>query len=350
LKPFIASTKTIPSRWASAHAVVPAPAVPPLLLIQIINLQTPRIEKLACSLSSILRERSKDNTMQDNHYILKDFDIYPDKESGALFYTPEHSAYIEGDNLIAMFHELKSMHFPSSEPTLERLFEKYNLQHTKIKKYLIYELKILSLLEKDRFDNLYIHADDMEINNSIHDYYSHKYGVTLYSDLRDAAAHSGALIFFFRSRYNAADFDALYARVSEKNVWVMSAYLANHYLIIDNLFHPQKGMACHFCNFNRHQNLMMSKNKLANTSWVNFSRRAQAHDLHALPAMKLTAAERGLAVFWLITLSKKFLSPHCKVLSPQDLTRYTWINLQSGEMNQEQAMHWMVCACRSEQQ
>jgi McbB family protein len=287
--------------------------------------------------------------MQDKRYILKDFDIYPDKNAGALFYTPEFSAHIKNDNLVALLLELKkTSHSYSMESTLDRLFEKYNLQNTPIKNYLTQELKIIALLEENRFDNLFIQADDMEINNLLHDYYSHKFGVTLYSDLMCAELQANSLIFFFRSVYRGAEFDALFAQASEKNTWILSAYLANHYLIIDNIYHPQKGMPCHFCNFNRHQNLMMSKNALAKTSWINFSRRALAHDIHALPAMKLTAAERGLAVFWLITTLKKFLSPHDATLSTQDLTRYAWINLLNGEMNQEQAMHWMMCSCRSE--
>jgi McbB family protein len=295
----------------------------------------------------VLGEWQRKAAMQDKNYIFKDFDIFPDKKAGALFYTPEITTHITNKNLVALLLELKAKNLECSlESSLERLFEKYNLSNTSVKDYLEQELKIIALLDSERFDRLYLQADDTDINNQIHDYYAHKFGVKVYSRLDNANENS--LIFLFNSIYNREDFDVIYAQACQTSAWIITAYIANHYLVIDNIYHPQKGMPCHFCNFSRHQNLMMTQNALTPTSWINYSRRSLSQDMRSLPAMKLTAAERGLVVFWLIKAIKKFISPHSPAMAVQEVSQYTWINLLSGEMNKEQAVHWMMCACRAE--
>lgn len=286
--------------------------------------------------------------MQDQQYMFKDFDLFPDKHEGALFYSPEISAHLENKNLISLLQEIKNNKINyTKDSTLNGLIEKFNLQNTTVKKYLSQELRILAMLEDDRFGSLFLNTDDISIQNTLHEYFAGRFGVKLFSQLDETVLNDKSLIFMFNSIYWPDDFDKAYRLAQKYQAWVITAYVANHYLVIDNIYNPQKGMPCHFCNFNRHQNLVMSKNTLKTTAWTNYARRALLEGIESLPAMRFTAVEKGLMTFWLAKQIRNFINPHAVSLSLQEVSCYTWINLISGEMNQEQAVHWLDCPCRS---
>jgi McbB family protein len=288
--------------------------------------------------------------MQEPHYWLKDFELYPDKQEGALFYTPEISAHIKNKEVVSLLTELKDKKRTlSSSASLDSLCEKYNLQNTKIKNYLAHELKVIAVQESDRFEKVIIHTDDEEITQVLYAHFADYYGLEVFSGLNAQEVDARTLIFCFNSVYCAPNFDEVYQLTRQTNAWALTSYIANHYLIIDNIYQPNKGVPCHFCNFNRHQNLVMSKNTLKKSSWINYSRRALAEDMPSMPAMKLSVIERSLVMFWLANLARNFINPHSLSLTLQDVTRYCWINLLTGEMNQEQAVHWFVCQCGSDE-
>lgn len=287
--------------------------------------------------------------MQEMEYTFKEFELLPDKNEGALFYSPETSAHLKSQSLIDMLKELKANKMDRIlDSTLNRLIEKYNLQNTSIKEYLSNDLKVMALLEKDRFEKIFFGSNDAEISNILHESIPPRYGVKMLSWLDENLMDAKSLIVIFNNRYWPADFDKAYQLAKKHNAWVITAYIANHYLIIDNIYTAQKGVPCHFCNFNRHQNLVLSKNNLKKTSWINFTRRAMAEDVTALPGIRFTPVERGLVAFWLTKMIKNFISPHGMTMTVQDVTCYTVVNLMTGEMNKEQAVHWLVCQCRNE--
>jgi McbB family protein len=288
--------------------------------------------------------------MLEKQYVLKDFDLFNDKGEGVLFYSPEISAHIKNKNLIALLREIKHSKIRhAGNSTLNRLIEKYNLQDTTVKKYLSQELKIIAALDEDRFEKIFIHSDDIQIGNALYEYFTDRFGIKMFYNWAEAVVDRQSLIVVFNTSYSNDGFDEAYQLAKRNNAWVITAYIANHYLMIDNIFQPQKGMPCHFCNFNRHQNLVMSKNTLKKTAWANFSRRALAEDVEALPAMRYSEIERGVVLFWLAKAMQNYINPHGFYLSLQDVSRYSWINLISGEVNSEQAVHWPMCQCQDEE-
>src|ERR1700733_2278537 len=115
-------------------------------------------------------------------YMLKDFELFPDKNEGALIYSPETSAHITHENVVKLLQEIKKAR-ELTEPVLNKLTEKYNLQDTTIRDFLIRELKIISPIDEVRFEKLFISSDDAEVSDVLHTHFSANRGIKVYSQL-----------------------------------------------------------------------------------------------------------------------------------------------------------------------
>lgn len=283
------------------------------------------------------------------YYVLKKFEIFPAHPQGILFYTPEVSAHIKNEKLVAL---LKNIYYEKTvelnESSLDYLINRHQLPFSSVKEYLMTELKIISSLSAQRFNKLFIYSDDTFISEYLTQHFRQGYGldVVITQELEALTTHS--LLIVFQAKYHSEKVEKVYAACHQHHAWMVTAYLASHYLIIDNIFNSEKGVPCHFCNFYRHQHLVSSTNNLKKTSWINFSRRMLLEDKPVLPAMPFTSIEQGLITFWLARILKNYLDPHGINLLLNDMGKYHWINLLTGEMNQEQAVHWAFCQCLNE--
>ncbi len=287
--------------------------------------------------------------MNSMRFALKKFDLFKNKREdgeGALLYTPEISAHIKNQNLVRLLEDIKESNvLEIDESLLNNIIEKHDLDPIAVKKYLVNELELISMFNEVRFNKLFINSDNKQVNDALVNYFSRGYGLKTYSEIDSQEVTADSIVLVFNSVYSPKKIIDIYTLCKQKNSWVITAYIANHYLVIDNIFNANKGVPCHFCNFNRHQNIVASKNNLKKTSWINFCRRAITEDIHVLPAINLTHIECGLITYWLAKSIKNFIDPRSYYLLMNEISRYSWVNLTTGEMNQEQAVHWSCCDC-----
>lgn len=283
--------------------------------------------------------------MQNQQLLIKQFEIIAEQQGGAFLYTPEVTAHLTNRKLILLLQELKSYSLQKIDhKQLNDLIDQHELTDTNAKEYLQRDLKILALLSKERFENVFIVSDSKEIQNHLSAYLTEIHGIKTYINSL-AMINDKSLILNFNQIYDPQTINDIYAISAHTNAWVLSSYLVHHYLIIDNIFNTEKGSPCHFCNLQRFNNVVLSKNNLKQTSWINYCRRLIENDINTIPAITVGKIELGLILFWLARSVRNFIDVQGCTLFVDDIYRYNVINLINAEAHHEHATHWSFCKC-----
>ncbi|GEM_PF-3644481 len=283
--------------------------------------------------------------MQIN-YCIKSFEIVPDKNNEALFYTPEVSANIKHAKVIDLLMDIKGNKFSCiTEEWLEKLINKHELANTPIKKYLISDLKLMSSIDENAFTKLFIISDEHVIKKRLNKYFSDHYALEVFTQMNLSKLDDRSLVVLYANVYSEKKMSEVYQHCIAANAWIITAYIANHYLVIDSIFNAKKGLPCHFCYFKRNQKILEGSSNMKKTAWVNVLQHALKKEYFIFPAMTLTHIEKGLISFWLTDAIKKFTNPHNKKNKMNDLGKSVRANLITGEKHQEQTIHWPFCEC-----
>lgn len=277
--------------------------------------------------------------------LIKQFEIIAEQQGGAFLYTPEVTAHLTNKKLISLLQTLKAHSLQKIDlKQLNELIDQYDLTETSVKQYLQRDLKILSLLSKDRFEKIFIISDSKEIQNHLSAYLTETHGIKTYINSL-AMIDEKSLVLIFNQIYDPQTINDVYAIAAHTNAWVLSSYLIHHYLMIDNIFNSEKGAPCHFCNLQRFNNIVISKNNIKQTSWINYCRRLLENDIESLPAITVGKIEIGLILFWLARTIRNFIDVQGCTLFVNDIYRYSAINLHNAEAHHEHATHWSFCKC-----
>lgn len=279
-------------------------------------------------------------------YSVHDYKLYKNDNGEVLLYTPEISAVLKHPDLIALLEEIqRDKLFSLTGEKLDDLLIKHKIEGDEAKEYLKNDLKLLSPLNEIRFKKLFVLTEDQYIKKSISEQFSTGYGVSIFSSEDREKIDSDSLVIVFQSVYSSEEIEKIYKLLQERKAWVITSYTVHHHFDIDSIYQIDIGMPCHFCSYQRYQQMAYSSNGLRDTSWINFYRRLLKENIHELPSMNLGQAEIGLINFWLNKTIKNYLYPHGLTLFVDDPGRSTLINLQTGQATKEHAAYWAFCSC-----
>jgi len=273
-----------------------------------------------------------------------------ESNQGVYLYTPEISAKIKNKKMISLLNLIKNKNIMEiNDDVFDNMLLELELTPKVAKEYLQNELKILSYSGSDKFDELLICTNDNEITESIAKYFEKGYDLQVYTDVTQFNISDKTLIVAFQKNYQQSFIDNIYQLSHAHNSWVITSYVVSNHFIIDNMFNDKKGMPCHFCNLNRHKNIIMSQNNLKKTSWINYCREIFNEKNFSLPSIPISHLEKWLILFWLVKRVKSFVNPYGFTQFVNDVSQYHWINLLTGDSYHEQAVHWPFCTCQDKE-
>ncbi len=284
-------------------------------------------------------------------FFVKPFNLYKTSQH-YYFYRKDSSAKISATTYDLLHDIKKNYTYKITENQMQELFGR-DQQTQQDGKFLIEELRIFDEWNslRSRFESMYIISDNPVVSQQLAEEFGKGYDikkiVEMDIDTLTEIDDSKVLVVIFQEYYQKERMHALFSLLANKpETQIINSYLINHYLILDNIYSPQSGHPCHFCNLEHVTNLGRSTNNAGLTTWQTFIQSTRNNGEEIIPATPLRNIEKNLVAYYLWQGVDKFINPHYyRVLFASDLNVYTVIDLISNEKIQKPASFAEQCEC-----
>lgn len=279
-------------------------------------------------------------------FLVKPFVLYH-TPSHCYCYTQHASAKIIHPNLVKWLewilqqgiHEL-------DEIEIKQACELFNLVYEAVIHFLGEHLRILVKQDENRFQYLYILTDNQVIQTAMTEEFSKHYGLCVYNKIDFSPIKTEkSLILLFNQQYNEWQFKNLYSLSDVADTYFISSFLADKYLIIDNIYNKKKGVPCHFCGINQLRTTTQTSPDIQDFSWLMFYRQLLKDSSPLIPAIPFTRLNEALVIHSLGRFIKQFVDPHSRYLFHDQVNEFWHIDLERNHLEREASMHWLLCDC-----
>ncbi len=279
-------------------------------------------------------------------FIVKPFVIY-NIASYSYCYSSHTSAKITNDNLLQLLqHLLQKNTHELQKQEFEQLAMQYHLQSDVVLRFLVEDLRVLSLKNEDRFQYLYIMSDNSYVQDALCDEFSRHYGLTVIPQMDfSPITTEKSLIVFFNQEYKEHEFKKLYDLSHSPDSYFVTSFLADKYLVIDNIYNKNKGAPCHFCGTEQLRTTAVTSPDITHFGWLVFYRQLLKGGFTSFPSAPLTMLNKALVTYSLGKFIKQFIDPFSYELYQDHINEFWHVNLDKNKIEKEPAMHWHLCEC-----
>jgi len=279
-------------------------------------------------------------------FIVKPFSLYQTSTS-SYCYTPQASAKLTNSNLVNLLRYVQTNHIDYlQQAELEQLTQQFGLESTPVMKFLIEQVKILLIHDEQRFKHFYLMSDNKNIQAVLFEEFSKHYGLNVIKkDDFNPIKTPQSLVLLFNQAYTESQFKQLYQLDCPADTYFISSYLADKYLIIDNIYNKDKGVPCHFCGLNHLRTTVTTSPDVQNFSWLVFYRNLLKEGLNIIPSPPVTVLTEAFIVSALGKFLKQFLDHSTRELLQDNTSEFWHIDLEKQRFEKEAAIHWPLCEC-----
>lgn len=233
-----------------------------------------------------------------------------------------------------------------TEEEIKSLSDRYNLPYLPTLKFLKDDLSILVPHNEEQFQNLYIFSDNADIREALTQEFSKHYGINVFANTKLCPIDKPkSLVLLFRENYQEETYKDLYNSLDLQDTYLITAFLADKYLIIDNIYNKQQGVPCHFCAINQLKTVAMTSPELQGFSWLLFYRELLKNQANFLPASPLTVMNKHLTIYMLCKFIKRYVDPAARELWCDSVNEFWHVDLEQNKTEREAAIHWELCDC-----
>lgn len=268
-------------------------------------------------------------------YVINNYQLL---QSGSTRYISNHGkgAKLSSQTLVNLLNHLKKQpKLEISEQELSDLALQEKVDIEQLKHVLIQTLNVLSPSFSRKFPRIYINSDDQLVAELIKDTLKAEYQIQL-----TAESHfdfePDSMVLFYRQNYAHNDFKQLYQQL-RPDVYLITAGVVHHLLLIDNLYFKDSGLPSHFSNLHQLMAYLGSDIPATKNNWLLFYRELCKHA--ALPKPHVEAVQRGYIAYCLHRFAMQYLDLW-KAPTPLDQVNWFWhADLTSFNVHKEVAIH-----------
>jgi McbB family protein len=279
-------------------------------------------------------------------FIVKPYVLYHQDER-RYCYTHRSSVKISHSSMVDLLEFMlqKKIDFLSEED-VKSLSERYDLPYQATLNFLKNDLAILASHNEEQFQNLYIFSDNADIRQALTQEFSKHYGLNVFaSEKLCPIAKPKSLALLFSANYQEQAYKDLYHLPHPEDTYFITAFLADKYLIIDNIYNKQMGVPCHFCAINQLKAVAMTSPELQGFSWLLFYRELLKNKASFCPASPLSVMNKHLTIYILCKFIKRYVDPSSRELWCDSVNEFWHADLEQNKIEREAAIHWELCDC-----
>lgn len=272
-------------------------------------------------------------------YLINDYQLQF-IQSQTFVFSENKAAKISNHTLSELLIELQQQEkYQISEEELAHLAATYQLDLESLKKLLIHQLDVIRPLLSRKFLTIYINIDTPLVRELLHDTLCKCYNIEVVgADYNDY--QPGSLIIFYRNNYSHADFKTLYHRLPN-NVYLITAGVIHHLLVIDNLYFNDSGLPTHVSNLHQMMTFLKSNLSITKDNWLLFYRSMARYQMESFPEPIISPCQQGFVAHAL----HQFISQYThfwKAPTTMDKVNWFWhVDLTNFNVHQEVAIHSM---------
>lgn len=276
------------------------------------------------------------------------FSLY-DSEGASYIQSSKFSAKIKHTglkNFLGYLLQNKLGNITQSE--LDVLANKYEVDTKALQDFLVAQTGLLKVnISDNHFDNFVIYGEN-DVSKFISDAIQDKFKINIQHINGNAEINSSnTIVLCYLPAYHPEKIQELYSNISDRDNYIITSYLMNDHLIIDNIFSKNAGLPCHFCHLER----LKINSKLIpagqNKSWLSYYREVLRKNNSALFETTLPAITKQYIAYCHYQFIRRLIDPFCSEWHYDQYNHFWHIHLEKMTITKEAASFWPYCTCQN---
>ena len=196
--------------------------------------------------------------------------------------TEGKGAKLPNQTLVRILTQLQQQEkLEISAEQLSQLATEHHVNEEQLKTILIHQLDVLKPLLSRKFPLITINSDDPMVGELLKNSFDNQYHIDVTSP-HEFEFSKNSLILFYRKNYSHADFKRLYNALPN-DVFLITAGVLHHLLIIDNLYFKGSGLPTHVSNLHQLMAYLQSNVPATKNNWLLYYRELVKNNIDTFP-------------------------------------------------------------------